>query len=71
MPVGVLPCDIFSMGAAAAAGGLPRDIFSMGAAAAAGADKGTIRFGCHVGGLNYKKISQWFRIEQRNQPCLK
>ena len=46
MPVGVLPCDIFSMGAAAAAGGLPRDIFSMGAAAAAGADKGTIGLGC-------------------------
>ena len=46
MHVGVLPCDIFSMGAAAAAGGLPRDIFSMGAAAAAGADKGTIRLGC-------------------------
>ena len=45
MPVGVLPCDIFSMGAAAAAGGLPRDIFSMGAAAAAGANKGTIRLG--------------------------
>ena len=45
MPVGVLSCDIFSMGAAAAAGGLPRDIFSMGAAAAAGANKGTIRLG--------------------------
>ena len=48
MPVGVLSCDIFSMGAAAAAGGLPRDIFSMGAAAAAGANKGTIRLGYMV-----------------------
>ena len=54
MPVGVLPCDIFSMGAAAAAGGLPRDIFSMGAAAAAGADKGTIRLD-NINGILFLK----------------
>ena len=47
MPVPV-PYDIFSMGAAAAAGGLPSDILFMGAAAAAGADRGTIRLGLYI-----------------------
>ena len=61
MPVGVLPCDIFSMGAAAAAGGLPRDIFLMGAAAAAGADKGTIGLGFSF------QISRQMSLQKRNQ----